>query len=69
VPQGATAPEAGGVIHSDFRDRFVLAEVMDLEELLAAGSERALREQGKIVRAGRDYLVQDGDVIHFICAR
>ncbi len=69
VPAGTTAPEAGGVIHSDFRDRFVLAEVMDLEELLAAGSERALREQGKIVRAGRDYRVRDGDVIYFICAR
>jgi len=68
VPDGTTAPEAGGVIHSDFRDRFVLAEVMDLEELLAAGSERVLREQGKILRAGRDYLVRDGDVIHFICA-
>jgi len=68
VPEGTTAPEAGGVIHSDFRDRFVLAEVMDLEELLAAGSERALREQGKITRAGRDYIVRDGDVIHFICA-
>jgi len=68
VPQGTTAPEAGGVIHSDFRDRFVLAEVMDLEELLAAGSEKALREQGKITRAGRDYLVRDGDVIHFVCA-
>ena len=69
VQAGTTAPNAGGVIHSDFRDRFVLAEVMDLEELLAAGSERALREQGKIVRAGRDYRVRDGDVIHFICAR
>ena len=68
VPDGTTAPEAGGVIHSDFRDRFVLAEVMDLEELLAAGSERVLREQGKILRAGRDYVVRDGDVIHFICA-
>ncbi|MCD5407844.1 redox-regulated ATPase YchF [Candidatus Bipolaricaulota bacterium] len=68
VRKGTTAPEAGGVIHSDFRDRFVLAEVMDLEELLAAGSDKVLREQGKITRAGRDYLVRDGDVIHFICA-
>ncbi len=68
IPQGTTAPEAGAVIHSDFRDRFVLAEVMSLEELLAAGSEHALKEQGRVIRAGRDYVVKDGDVIHFVCA-
>jgi len=68
VVEGTRAPEAGGVIHGDFRERFVLAEVMELEELLAAGDERALREEGRITRAGRDYVVKDGDVIHFICA-
>ncbi|MBC7093645.1 redox-regulated ATPase YchF [Candidatus Bipolaricaulota bacterium] len=68
VPQGAKAPDAGAAIHTDFRDRFVLAEVMRLDDLLALGSERALREMGKVQRAGRDYIVQDGDVIHFICA-
>lgn len=68
VPQGTTAPQAGGRIHSDFTDRFVLAEVMDLPLLLAAGSEKALRESGKARRAGREYVVQDGDVVHFICA-
>jgi len=68
VPAGTTAPEAGGRIHSDFADRFVLAEVMDLDELVAAGSEKPLREAGNIRRAGRDYEVSDGDVIHFICA-
>jgi len=68
VPRGTHAPEAGGRIHSDFAERFVLAEVMDLDELVAAGSEHALREAGRIKRAGRDYVVQDGDVIHFICA-
>ncbi|MGC9529763.1 MAG: redox-regulated ATPase YchF [Candidatus Bipolaricaulaceae bacterium] len=67
VPQGTCAPDAGAQIHSDFRDRFVLAEVMRVDELAAAGSERALREAGKVVRAGRDYVIQDGDVVHFIC--
>ncbi len=68
VVQGTRAPDAGAEIHGDFRDRFVLAEVMHLESLLSAGCERALRETGKVARAGRDYVVQDGDVIHFICA-
>jgi len=41
---------------------------MNLEELLAVGSEKVLREEGRVHRAGHDYVVQDGDVIHFICA-
>lgn len=68
VPAGMRAPDAGAAIHTDFRDRFVLAEVMHLADLLAARSEHALREGGKIRRAGREYTVQDGDVIHFISA-
>lgn len=68
VPQGTVAPKAGAKIHSDFEDRFVLAEVMNLEELLSTGSEKTLREAGRVHRAGYDYVVQDGDVIHFICA-
>lgn len=68
VPEGTPAPQAGARIHSDFADRFVLAEVMDLPLLVAAGSEKALREAGKVRRAGRDYAVRDGDVIHFICS-
>jgi ribosome-binding ATPase len=68
VPAGTTAPDAGARIHSDFSDRFVLAEVMDVDELVAAGSEKPLREAGHIRRAGHDYVVSDGDVIHFICS-
>jgi GTP-binding protein YchF len=68
VPAGTRAPDAGAAIHSDFRDRFVLAEVMQIPDLLAAGSERALREAGQAHRAGRDYVVRDGDVIHFVSA-
>jgi GTP-binding protein YchF len=68
VPAGTKAPHAGAVIHTDFRDRFVLAEIMRLEDLEAFRSDKALREGGKVLRAGRDYVVQDGDVIHFIVA-
>lgn len=68
VPAGTMAPDAGAKIHSDFSDRFVLAEVMDVDELVAAGSEKPLREAGHIRRAGHDYVVSDGDVIHFVCA-
>ncbi|MCS7239872.1 MAG: redox-regulated ATPase YchF [Candidatus Bipolaricaulota bacterium] len=68
IRAGTKAPEAGAAIHTDFRDRFVLAEVMRLEDLEQFRSEKALRESGRIVRAGRDYIVQDGDVIHFIVA-
>jgi len=68
VPAGTVAPQAGAKIHSDFADRFVLAEVMVLEELLEAGTEKALRDAGKVHRAGHDYVVSEGDVIHFVCA-
>ncbi|MBN1859096.1 redox-regulated ATPase YchF [Candidatus Bipolaricaulota bacterium] len=70
VPEGTAAPQAGACIHGDFESRFVVAEVMSLGELEAvgAGGEKILRDRGKIHRAGRDYLVQDGDVIRFVCA-
>jgi len=68
VPQGTNAPNAGGKIHSDFSERFVAAEVMSLADLLGQGSEKALRDAGKIHHSGHDYLVEDGDVIRFICA-
>ena len=68
VPAGTKAPDAGAAIHTDFRDRFVLAEIMRLEDLEQFRSDKALREAGRIFRAGRDYVVQDGDVIHFIVA-
>jgi len=68
VPRGTLAPEAGGRIHSDFADRFVAAEVMRLEDLFELGSEKRLRDVGKLHRSGHDYVVGDGDVIHFVCA-
>jgi len=66
IRRGATAPQAGGRIHSDFEERFVLAEIMDLDELVAAGSDKPLREAGRIRRAGHDHVIGDGDVIRFI---
>ena len=68
VPRGTVAPDAGGKIHSDFADRFVVAEVMSIEDLLEHGSEKNLRDAGKLHRSGHDYVVADGDVIHFVCA-
>jgi len=68
VPEGTLAPAAGGKIHSDFADRFIQAEVMNLDELCEAGSEKPLREHGKVHRHGHDYRVADGDVIRFICS-
>lgn len=68
VPAGTTARAAGGKIHSDFADRFVVAELMALNDLLRARSEKVLRDAGKIRRAGHDAAVADGEVIHFVCA-
>ncbi len=68
VPRGTSAPQAGGRIHSDFTDRFVLAEIFSLEDLLHVGSEKTLRESGHVRRAGHDYEIQDQDVVRFICA-
>ncbi|MHC4249899.1 MAG: DUF933 domain-containing protein [Planctomycetota bacterium] len=66
VRQGATAPEAAGAIHTDFERGFIRAEVMLPEELLAAGSEAKLKEQGKIALKGKDYVVREGDIFHVL---
>lgn len=63
--RGLTAVDAAGSIHTDFAKGFIRAEVSDVEDLLAAGSYLALREQGKQRLEGRDYVVRDGDVVHF----
>lgn len=65
VRRGASAAEAGGVIHSDIEKGFVRAEHMRYEELLALGSEAKVKEAGKFSLKGRDYLVEDGDVLSF----
>ncbi len=61
---GAAAPEAAGAIHSDLQKGFIRAEVMHYDDLMAAGSEAALRSTGKFRLEGRDYIVKDGDIVH-----
>jgi len=65
VRQGTKAPQAAGVIHSDFERGFIRAEVTSFEDLIAAGSFVAARERGVTRLEGREYVVQDGDVIYF----
>ncbi len=65
IRQGTKAPQAAGVIHSDFERGFIRAEVVAYDDLMAAGSMAAAREQGLLRLEGKDYVVQDGDVIHF----
>lgn len=61
---GASAPEAAGAIHSDLQKGFIRAEVMKTDELLAAGSEAVLKQTGKMHLEGKDYIVQDGDILN-----
>src|SRR5699024_9424967 len=63
--QGMKAPEAAGIIHTDFERGFIRAEVVSYEDLMDAGSVGQARENGKVRLEGKDYIVQDGDVIHF----
>jgi hypothetical protein len=65
VQQGVTAPQAAGVIHTDFERGFIKAEVIWWEDLVALGSEAKCREAGKLHIEGKDYVVRDGDVMHF----
>lgn len=65
VPVGATAPQAAGVIHTDFEKGFIRAEVIKYEDYIAYGSEAAVKEAGKMSVEGKEYVVQDGDIMHF----
>jgi GTP-binding protein YchF len=65
IPRGSTAPVAAGVIHTDFKDKFIRAETIQWDELLAVGSWSAARDVGKIRAEGKEYVVQDGDVMEF----
>ena len=64
--QGALAPQAAGVIHSDFERGFIRAEVMKYQDLIRLGSEQKVREVGKLMQKGKDYVVEDGDIISFL---
>jgi GTP-binding protein YchF len=65
IPIGATAPEAAGVIHSDFQRGFIKAEIVSYDDLITAGSVAAARTAGKARIEGKDYVMQDGDVVEF----
>jgi GTP-binding protein YchF len=65
VKRDATAPEAAGVIHSDFERGFIRAEVIGYEQFIARGGEQGAREAGELRLEGKSYVVQEGDVIHF----
>ncbi|MEI6327467.1 MAG: redox-regulated ATPase YchF [Candidatus Roizmanbacteria bacterium] len=65
IPIGATAVEAAGVIHTDFIKGFVKAEIFPYRDFIALGGWAKGREQGKVIMAGRDYIMQDGDVADF----
>ncbi len=65
IPVGATAPEAAGVIHTDFQRNFIKAEIVAYDDLVAAGSMAAARAAGKVRMEGKDYVMRDGDVVEF----
>jgi GTP-binding protein YchF len=65
IPVGATAPQAAGVIHTDFERGFIRAEVIAYDDYIACAGEQGAKEAGKMRVEGKDYVVQDGDVMHF----
>ncbi len=65
IKKGSTAPQAAGVIHTDFERGFIAAQVVDFDDLIAAGSEAAAKSAGKIRTEGKDYVMQPGDVVEF----
>jgi GTP-binding protein YchF len=65
IKLGSTAPVAGMAIHTDFRDKFIRAEIIEYSKLLEAGSYSSAREKGWVRTEGKEYIVQDGDVVEF----
>lgn len=66
VPIGATGPEAGAAIHTDFKDKYIRAQVVAFDDFVACGSMARAREAGKLRTEGKEYIVKDGDVIEFM---
>ena len=65
IKKGSTAPQSAGVIHSDFEKGFIRAEVISYSDYIKFKNELAVKEAGRMRVEGKDYLVQDGDVVHF----
>lgn len=68
IRRGSTALDAAGAVHTDFARGFIRAEQTTVEEFVEAGSEARLRERGKLAVRGKDYVVQDGDILHFLAS-
>src|SRR5690606_14696607 len=66
IPQGCKAPQAAGVIHSDFEKGFIRAETLGFDDFLKCGSWQAAKEKGLVRTEGKDYVVQDADIMHFL---
>ena len=66
IRKGSKAPKAGGKVHSDIERGFIRVEIMKYDELLAAGSEAALKNAGRVQLKGADYTIEDGDICHFL---
>jgi len=66
IRRGASAPEAGGRIHTDIERGFIRVEIIKFDDFIAAGSEKDAKDQGKMQLKGKDYVMQDGDVCHFL---
>ena len=65
IRKGFTAPQSAGVIHTDFEKGFIRAEVMKYADFVDLGSEQAVKEAGKLSVEGKEYVVGDGDIMHF----
>jgi len=65
VPEGTRAPQAAGVIHTDFEKGFIRAETIAYDDYVALSGETGARDAGKLRLEGKDYVVKDGDVLHF----
>lgn len=65
IHKGNTAPQAAGVIHTDFERGFIAAQVVDFDDLITAGSETAAKAAGKMRTEGKTYVMQPGDVVEF----
>ena len=65
IPIGAKAPQAAGVIHTDFERGFIKAETASFDDYVELGGEKGCRDAGRLRQEGKDYVVQDGDVMHF----
>ena len=63
--KGMKAPQAAGIIHTDFEKGFIRAETVSYDDLVSAGSMAGARENGRVRLEGKEYIVEDGDVIHF----